>query len=203
MPATWCWWRRCPAGRSTSSPTGLPQPSTCAGSGALLGEQFPWEGKLYAAAEPAGPRSSLVGAFPGTVRQPYAQVEPGCYVLGIGDVVVVNDPISGQGANNAAQAASLYLNAILDRGSAPFTPQWMRQVFDAYWAQARHSVMLTEMLLEPLPPHAQQVLGAASQFPEIADRFAEIFPNPATIGDFLTDPVKAAAYVEAVAAAHR
>jgi hypothetical protein len=118
-------------------------------------------------------------------------------------VVVVNDPIAGQGANNAAQAASLYLNAILDRGSAPFTPQWMQQVFDAYWAQARHSVALTELLLEPLPPHAQQVLGAASQFQEIADRVAEAFPSPASIGDFLTDPAKAAAYVESVASTAR
>ena len=61
--------------------------------------------------------------------------------------------------------------------------------------------MLTQMMLEPLPVHAQQVLGAAAQFQEIADRFAEVFPNPATIHDFLVDPAKAAAYVESVAAA--
>ena len=41
-----------------------------------------------------------------------------------------------------------------------------------------------------------------AQFQEIADKFAEIFPNPATIHDFLLDPAKAAAYVESVAAAH-
>ncbi len=137
-----------------------------------------------------------------TVRHPYAEVAPGSYVFGIGDVVVVNDPISGQGANNAAHAAGMYLKAILDHGDAPFTPQWMQQTFDAYWAHAQHSVMLTEMMLEPLPVHAQQVLGAAAQFQEIADRFAEVFPNPATIHDFLVDPAKAAAYVESVAAAH-
>jgi hypothetical protein len=62
--------------------------------------------------------------------------------------------------------------------------------------------MLTEMMLEPLPVHAQQVLGAASQFQQIADKFAEVFPNPATIHDFLVDPAKAAAYVESVAVAH-
>jgi hypothetical protein len=58
------------------------------------------------------------------------------------------------------------------------------------------------MMLEPLPVHAQQVLGAASQFQEIADRFAEVFPNPGTIHDFLIDPDKAAAYVQSVATAH-
>ncbi|MGH3280823.1 MAG: styrene monooxygenase/indole monooxygenase family protein [Trebonia sp.] len=167
----------------------------------LLLEHFPWEGRLYSAAEPADARASLVGAFPPTVRHPAAEIVPGHYVLGIGDVVVVNDPISGQGANNAAHAAAMYLKAILDRGDAPFTPQWMQQVFDTYWAHARHSTILTEMMLEPLPTHAQQVLGAASQFQEIADKVAEVFPNPETIHDFLLDPAKAAAYVESVAAA--
>lgn len=168
---------------------------------ALLLEQFPWEGELYRNAEPHDARASLVGAFPMTVRRPYAEVAPGSYVLGIGDVVVVNDPISGQGANNAAHAAGIYLKAILEQGDAPFTPEWMQQVFDTYWAHARNSVMLTEMMLEPLPLHAQQVLGAASQFQEIADKFAEVFPNPATIHDFLVDQATAAAYIESVAAA--
>ena len=63
--------------------------------------------------------------------------------------------------------------------------------------------MLTQMMLEPMPVHAQQVLGAASQFQEIADRFADIFIEPGTIHDFLLDPAKAAAYLEQVAAAQR
>ncbi len=169
---------------------------------ALLLEHFPWEGELYEKAEPTDARACLVGAFPGTVRRPCAEVAPGTYVLGIGDVVVVNDPISGQGANNAAHAAGIYLKAILDHGHAPFTRPWMQQTFDTFWAHAQHSCILTQMMLEPMPPHAQQVLGAAAQFQEIADRFADIFIHPATIHDFLLDPAKAAAYVESVAAAH-
>jgi hypothetical protein len=78
----------------------------------------------------------------------------------------------------------------------------MQQVFDEYWAHAQNSVLLTQMFLEPMPVHAQQVLGAASQFQEIADKVAEIFPQPHTIHDFLTDPAVAAAYVESVAAKH-
>jgi Styrene monooxygenase A putative substrate binding domain len=170
---------------------------------AMLLEHLPWEGELCRDAEPADARASLVGAFPMTIRHPCVEVAPGSYAFGIGDVVVVNDPISGQGANNAAHAAGIYLSAILERGSAPFTPSWMQQTFDTFWAQAQHSVMLTEMMLEPLPPHAQQVLGAASQFQEIADKFAGVFPDPATIHDFLTDPATAAAYVERVATAYR
>jgi hypothetical protein len=170
---------------------------------AMLAEHFPWEGELFGDAEPTDARACLVGAFPGTVRRPYAEVAPDAVVLGIGDVVVVNDPISGQGANNAAIASGIYLNAILDHGSAPFTPQWMQQTFDRFWDHAQHSCALTQLMLEPMPPHAQQVLGAAAQYQEIADRFANIFIQPGTIHDFLLDPVKAAAYVAAVAGAHR
>ena len=117
-------------------------------------------------------------------------------------MVVVNDPISGQGANNAAHAAGMYLKAILDRGDAPFTPQWMQETFDAYWAHAQNSCMLTQMMLEPLPAHAQQVLGAAAQFQEIADRFAEVFTQPRHDPRLPLDPAKAAAYVESVASSH-
>ena len=78
----------------------------------------------------------------------------------------------------------------------------MQETFDTYWAHAQNSMIVTEMMLEPMPPHAQQVLGAAAQFQEIADKFAEVFPNPATVHDFLLDPAKAAAYVDSVAAAH-
>jgi hypothetical protein len=169
---------------------------------AMLLEHFPWEGELYRNAEPTDARASLVGAFPGTVRRPYAEVAPDSYVFGIGDVVVVNDPISGQGANNAAHSAGIYYKAIMERGDAPFTAQWMQQTFDTFWAHAQNSCMLTQMMLEPMPIHAQQVLGAAAQFQEIADRFADIFVHPATIHDFLLDPAKAAAYLEQVAAAH-
>jgi hypothetical protein len=170
---------------------------------AMLLEHFPWEGELYRDAAPADARASLVGAFPGTVRQPWAEIAPGSYVFGIGDVVVVNDPISGQGANNAAHCAGIYLKAILERGDAAFTPLWMQQTFDTFWAHAQNSCVITQMMLEPLPVHAQQVLGAASQFQEIADRFANVFIQPETVHDFLLDPAKAAAYLEQVAAAHQ
>lgn len=169
---------------------------------AMLGTYFPWEAELYGNAEPADARASLVGAFTTTVRHPYAEVAPGAHVLGIGDVVVVNDPIAGQGANNAAHAASIYLKSILARGAEPFSPQWMQQTYDAFWEHAKDSVMWTEMMLEPLPEHAQQFLGAAAMYPEVAYTFARFFPYPATLHDYLTDPAKTAAYLESVAAAH-
>jgi hypothetical protein len=169
----------------------------------LLAEHMPWEGDLYRDCEPTDARASLTGAFTGTIRHPYAEVSPGTYVFGMADVVVVNDPIAGQGSNNAAHCAGMYLKAILDRGDQPFDPVWMQETFEAFWqARAQHSTALTDALLNPLPEHVQQVLGAASQYQEIATRFGNLFPHPETIYDFLGDPEKALAYVASVAASH-
>jgi hypothetical protein len=122
-------------------------------------------------------------------------------VLGIGDVVVVNDPISGQGANNASHSAGIYLKSILERGDRPFDPEWMQQTFDTFWERARDSILWTEILLEPLPAHGLDFLVAAAQHPAAAYAFAQFFPFPATLHDFLTDPAKTAAYLESLASA--
>lgn len=167
---------------------------------ALLAEYLPWQGRRYTRAEPTDARANLSGAFTTTVREPVAEVAPGSYVLGMADVVVVNDPVSGQGANNASHAAAMYGRAILERGGAPFDREWMQATFDTYWAHARDSIALTEMLLDPLPPHIQRALGAAAQYPAVAKRVIDLFPYPAGIYDLLLDPVKSAAYLQSIAA---
>ncbi|MBO0805190.1 MAG: FAD-binding oxidoreductase [Nocardiopsaceae bacterium] len=166
----------------------------------LLNEHFPWEGELYYRARPAGPRATLAGAFTTTVRRPAAEITPGKYVLGMGDVVVVMDPISGQGANCASHSAHVYLKAILERGGKPFDREWMEETFETYYHEyAQHSLALTMTLLEPMSQHVQQMISAAGRYPQIAKRFGNLFPYPADIHDWLLDPAKGAAYVASVA----
>ena len=87
-----------------------------------------------------------------------------------------NDPIAGQGANNAAHCAGIYLKAILDRGDKPFDPAWMQDTFETFWqTRAQHSTALTDALLNP---------------------------HPEDTGPFLGDPEEALAYVASVAASH-
>ena len=47
-----------------------------------------------------------------------------------GDAVCLNDPITGQGSNNAAKAAAVYLKRILDHGDRPFDEAWMQGTFN-------------------------------------------------------------------------
>ena len=60
------------------------------------------------------------------VRNPVGELPGGGLVLGVADVVVANDPITGQGSNNAAKCAASYLGRILAHGDQPFDREWMQ-----------------------------------------------------------------------------
>jgi hypothetical protein len=63
-----------------------------------------------------------------------AQLPSGGIVFGMADVVVANDPITGQGSNTAAKCADAYRAAILARGDEPFDRAWMERTFEDFWA---------------------------------------------------------------------
>jgi hypothetical protein len=119
-------------------------------------------------------------------------------VLGMADVVVANDPITGQGSNNASKCAAVYLDQILARGDAPYDEAFMHDTFGRFWDYAQYPTTWTNAMLQPPPPHAVQILGAASQHQAIADRFANGFNDPRDFFTWFMDPAKAATYLEAV-----
>jgi len=117
-------------------------------------------------------------------------------VLGMGDAVVLNDPLTGQGSNNAAKCAAIYLERILAHADAPFDAAWMQATFDRYWEYAAYVTQWTNAMLAPPPPHIIDVLGAASQAPALAQRFANGFNNPPSFFPWLVDPVAAQDAIE-------
>jgi 2-polyprenyl-6-methoxyphenol hydroxylase-like FAD-dependent oxidoreductase len=165
----------------------------------LLREYFPWEYERCADAEPTDELGTLVGRFTPVVRRPVGKLSDTAFVLGMADAVVTNDPIAGQGANNAAHCAEIYLKAILDRGDEPFDAEWMQATFDAYWDYAEHSTTLSNGLLGELPEHIQRVLGAATQHQKIANRFANSYVDPRDFTSWALDPAVSDAYVASVA----
>lgn len=120
----------------------------------------------------------LAGRFAPTVRKPVSKLSGGRLALGMGDVVATNDPITGQGSNTAAKAATIYLERILERGNKPFDGRWMQETFDIFWDYAQWVVSWTNSLLIPPPPQILQLMGAASQIPALASRIANGFNNP-------------------------
>ncbi|MFI6300058.1 styrene monooxygenase/indole monooxygenase family protein [Nonomuraea sp. NPDC050790] len=164
----------------------------------ILETFLPWEAERASGVELTDAKGVLTGRFSPTVRRPVAVLPSGAAVLGVADVLVLNDPITGQGANNAAKCAAAYLEAILAHGERPFTPEWMTDAFERYWSQAGHATAWTNALLAPPPPHVLEILGAAGTLPEVAARFVNGFDDPADYAEWFMDPAKARAYLDDV-----
>ena len=167
----------------------------------LLETFFPWEAERNRAVELTDANGILAGRLAPTVRKPIGELPSGALVLGMADVVVLNDPITGQGSNNASKCAAVYLDEILKRGAEPFDAGWMEETFERYWDYARFVTGWTNALLGPPPQHVLEILGAAGQNPKIAKRFVEGFDDPPDFFEWFMTPDKAGAYLAGVAAA--
>ena len=167
----------------------------------ILETFMPWEAERCREVELTDPNGILAGRFPPTVRRPVGRLPSGRAVLGMADVVVLNDPITGQGSNNAAKCADTYLRRILDRPDGPFDEAWMEETFEEYWAYARAVVGWTNALLTPPPEHVLGLLAAATRDQRVAHRFVNGFDDPRDYVDWFMDPAKADAYLAELAAA--
>lgn len=167
----------------------------------LMKKYTPWEYARATKAELTDANGTLSGRYAPTVRKPVGRLPGGGAVLGVADVVVTNDPITGQGANSAAKCAAVYLDSILEHGDKPFDEDWMEATFDRYWDTAQHVVKWTNTMLKPPPEHVLNLIGAAGQLQPVADRIACGFNDPADFEDFFFDPEQARAYLASVAGA--
>ncbi|MEV4757473.1 styrene monooxygenase/indole monooxygenase family protein [Micromonospora sp. NPDC049559] len=167
----------------------------------LIRQYTPWIYDRCAEVELTDARATLSGRYTPTVRRPAAVLPSGGLVFGMADVVVSNDPITGQGSNTAAKCAAAYLGAILARGDQPFDRAWMEQTFEQFWARVGEPVTAwTNLMLRPLPAHVQRILSAAAQNEQVARRFANGFSDPADFQHWFLDPHRAGSYLASVGA---
>jgi hypothetical protein len=163
----------------------------------ILNKFYPWEGERSRNAKLTDPNGILSGRFAPTVRKPIAKLPSGTLALGMADAVVLNDPITGQGSNNAAKAARIYLRRILENGNKPFDAAWMQQTFDEYWNYAQFVTGWTNAMLQPPPPHVISLLGAMQSKPKIGKAFVNGFDDPRTLFPWLADPAEAEKFIQA------
>jgi hypothetical protein len=167
----------------------------------LMRQYVPWEYERCGSVELTDDRATLTGGYPPVVRRPVGVLPSGGQVLGMADVVVANDPITGQGSNNASRCAAAYSRSILDRGDRPFDGAWMDSTFESYWQQdARHVTAWTNAMLMPPPEHVMTIFGAAAAVPEVARRFVNGFADPSDYEKWFLDPGKASEYLASVGA---
>ncbi|OKI09501.1 oxygenase [Streptomyces sp. CB02923] len=161
-----------------------------------LMERFtPWEYARATKVELTDANGTLAGRYAPTVRNPVGRLPSGGLVLGVADVVVANDPVTGQGSNSAAKCAASYLASIVEHGERPFDAEWMQSAFDRYWLTAQHVTRWTNAMLAPPPEHVLNLIGAAGQLQPAADRFANGFDDPADFDNFFFEPEKTQAYL--------
>lgn len=164
----------------------------------ILDQFLPWEAERCGDLRLTDDNGILAGRFPPTVRKPVGMLPSGSRVLGLADVVVLNDPITGQGSNNASKCAASYLSSILEHGDRPFDETFMRETFERYWDYARYVTGWTNALLAPPPQHVLDLLGAAGAHPRIARRFANGFDDPRDFFHWFMDPTSAKNYLATV-----
>lgn len=166
----------------------------------VLDTFLPWEAERCRDIALTDDNGRLAGAFAPTVRKPIGRLPSGATVLGLADAVCLNDPITGQGSNNASKAAKCYLDAILAHGDRPFDDAFKQATFEAYWNYAQFVVGWTNALLLPPPPHVLNIMGSAQAYPDLARRIANGFNNPLDFFPWFAVPEEADAYLEKLAA---
>lgn len=157
----------------------------------ILERWLPWEAERCREIELTDEMGILTGRFAPTVRKPICQLPSGKFALGMADVVVLNDPVTGQGSNTASKAATVYLDRILERGKKAFDAEWMQETFDIFWDYAQWVVKWTNSLLVPPAPHVLELMGAASQIPKLASIITNGFNDPPNYHPWWFEPQEA------------
>ena len=167
----------------------------------ILETFLPWEAARCENIALTDDNGILAGRFAPTIRKPVGTLPSGRQVLGLGDAVCLNDPITGQGSNNAAKAAAVYLKRILAHGDKPFDAAFMQSTFDEFWDYAQWVVSWTNMMLQPPPPFILNIMGTACAEPRLAHRLANGFDDPRDFFPWFADPDAAEAYLTELKAA--
>ncbi|MGF1487072.1 MAG: hypothetical protein ACFBSE_08165 [Prochloraceae cyanobacterium] len=111
------------------------------------------------------------------VRKPIGYLKSGGIVMGIGDAVILNDPIAAQGANNAIKMADLMSRRIIERGDRSFDELWMQKVFDEFWEYSQYVNLLSNFLLVP-GNSMKIILKAMAENPQVAKDIFNGFNHP-------------------------
>ena len=168
----------------------------------ILDTFMPWEGERSRDCELTDDNGILAGRFPPTVRKPVAELPSGRLVLGLADAIMLNDPITGQGSNNASKMAAAYLAAIAEHGDAPFDRAFMESAFERFWeGYGQFATTWTNALLSPPPEHVLKLLQAGNESTKVAHRFVNGFDDPRDYFEWFMFPDKADAYLAEVGAA--
>ncbi|SEJ91841.1 2-polyprenyl-6-methoxyphenol hydroxylase [Pseudomonas linyingensis] len=165
----------------------------------MIEEYFPWEAERCRNLRLTDDQCTLVGRVTPTVRKPVGYLPSGRTVLGMADVLVLNDPITGQGSNNASKCANVYMQCILDQGEKAFDDQWKNATFARYWDYAQWVAKFTNTHLLPPTEPVLKVLSACGRLPQLAAHFSNAFNDPKMLTPWYYDNEEAERFIASFA----
>ncbi|HEY4020868.1 MAG TPA: styrene monooxygenase/indole monooxygenase family protein [Pseudonocardiaceae bacterium] len=139
------------------------------------------------------PIDVLQGAITPVVRKAWVRLGNGRFAMAVGDAWVVNDPVSGQGANLGSRCAFALAEEIL--ANEVYDEQFCRRTEARLWAIAEPVVNWSNQLLLPPPDEVVEVLSRAGDDPRIADAFADNFNRPADMWEMTRSPENTKAWL--------
>ncbi len=142
------------------------------------------------------PLDVFQGALTPTVRRGWSEVTPGRFAVALGDAWVLNDPITGQGANLGSACAAELAALIVENDT--YDERFCEEVDRRLWALAEPVCMFTNAFLAPPPPHVLGVLGEATADQRVADAFIANFADPAAMCSALASEAGAAQFLSTV-----
>lgn len=121
--------------------------------------------------------SFLQTALTPIIRKPYLMVK-NKLVVGCGDSVFLNDPITGQGCNLSSYCAEQLYETLIEYKNS----KWDVEMGESYWSRTKQYVKevteWTNAMTKPLPEHVVQLLLQGAQDQVKANEIAEWFANP-------------------------
>ena len=147
---------------------------------------------------PTRPIDVLQGSVPPVVRQGWAALDDDTYAIAVGDAWVVNDPLTGQGANLGSTCAFLLADAIL--AGAPFDERFCRTASETMWPAARAVTEWTTAFLQPPTEHLLGLLGTAAEDVRVAHEFLNNFNDPVAMWESIATPAHTATFLAEVRA---
>jgi 2-polyprenyl-6-methoxyphenol hydroxylase-like FAD-dependent oxidoreductase len=140
------------------------------------------------------PIDYLQGAITPVVRKGWAPLGQGRFAVAVGDAWVLNDPVTGQGANLGSRCAFLLADAI--SAAARFDEQFCRSAESTMWiTAAQAATTFNNAFLEPLPRHARELFTAAASDQRVANGVVDLFNDAATALAALSSPADTEAFV--------
>jgi 2-polyprenyl-6-methoxyphenol hydroxylase-like FAD-dependent oxidoreductase len=140
------------------------------------------------------PQDVLQGAITPTVRRGYVPLPNAKFAVAVGDAHILNDPVLGQGANLASRSAWVLGEAILE--ARVFNEAFCRAIEQRLWEAGRAVTCWTNLMLQPPPPHALQLLVAAAQNQAIADELSDNFNAPEQNWEIFGSPAGAERFLK-------